>query len=155
LTSGGVSVGDFDYVKAVFAERGTVDFWQVAIRPGKPLAFGEWGETLFFGLPGNPVSSLVTFELFVRPALLKMRGLSELSRPLVQAQLTEAASHAMGRRSYQRAFAWREQDTWFAHPVGGQGSHQMRAMTLANALLLLPHDLPEIAAGEFATVMLL
>ena len=90
LTSGGVSVGDFDYVKAVFAERGTVDFWRVAIRPGKPLAFGHWGETLFFGLPGNPVSSMVTFELFVRPALLKMRGLSELV-PAARAGATDGA----------------------------------------------------------------
>ncbi len=155
LTSGGVSVGDFDYVKAVFAERGTVDFWKVAIRPGKPLVFGSWGETLFFGLPGNPVSSIVTFELFVRPALRKMRGLNDLSRPLVQAQLTEAASHHTGRRSYQRAFAWQEQETWFAHPLGGQGSHQMRSMVQANALLILPHDVPEVPAGEFATVMLL
>ena len=155
LTSGGVSVGEFDYVKAVFAERGTVDFWRVAIRPGRPLAFGNWGETLFFGLPGNPVSSLVTFELFVRPALRKMRGLSEWSRPLVQARLTEPASHHPGRRSYQRAFAMREGDAWVAHPIGGQGSHQMRAMVLANALLILPHDVSEVLAGEFVTVMLL
>ena len=153
LTSGGVSVGDFDFVKDVFAERGTVDFWRVAIRPGKPLAFGTWGETLFFGLPGNPVSSMVTFELFVRPTMLKMRGLSELSRPLVQAQLTEAASHDAGRRSYQRAFAWREGDAWFVHPVGGQGSHRMRSMVRANALLILPHDISNIPTGEFATVM--
>ena len=153
LTSGGVSVGDFDYVKAVFAERGTVDFWKVAIRPGKPLAFGHWGQTLFFGLPGNPVSSLVTFELFVRPALLKMRGLSDISRPLVQAQLTESATHQPGRRSYQRAFAWQEQEAWFAHPVGGQGSHQMCSMVQANALLILPHDVSDIPVGDYATVM--
>ena len=155
LTSGGVSVGDFDFVKDVFAERGTVDFWRVAIRPGKPLAFGAWGATLFFGLPGNPVSAMVTFELFVRPALLKMRGLSELSRPLVQALLTEAASHDLGRRSYQRAFAWREGNAWFVHPVGGQGSHQMRSMVQANALLIIPHDISDIPQGEFASVMLL
>jgi molybdopterin molybdotransferase len=155
LTSGGVSVGDFDYVKSVFAERGEVDFWRVAIRPGKPLAFGTWGNTLFFGLPGNPVSSLVTFELFVRPALLKMRGLSDLSRPMVQARLTDAASHGTGRRSYQRAVAWEEGSEWFVRPILKQGSHQLRAATEANALLIVPHDVPEIPEGEYATVMLL
>lgn len=155
LTSGGVSVGEFDYVKAIFAERGKVDFWQVAIRPGKPLAFGTWGQMLFFGLPGNPVSSLVTFELFVRPTLLKMRGLSQLSRPSVQAQLTDTAGHTPGRRSYQRAFAWQEEDHWFVRPSAKQGSHQMRALTEANALLLLPHDISEVPSGEYATVILL
>ncbi len=155
LTSGGVSVGDFDYVKSVFAERGTVDFWRVAIRPGRPLAFGTWGDTLFFGLPGNPVSSLVTFELFVRPALLRMRGLSDLSRPTVQARLTVSASHGTGRRSYQRAFAWSEQGEWLVRPIQKQGSHQIQAMTQANALLIVPHDVPEIPAYEYATVMLL
>ena len=90
----------------------------------------------------------MTFELFVRPSLLKMRGLSILSRPLVQAQLTEPAAHQPGRRSYQRAFVWQEQEAWFGHPVGGQGSHQMRSMTLANALLILPHDVSEHPGGR-------
>ena len=96
ITSGGVSVGDYDFVKAVFAERGTLDFWQTAIRPGKPIAFGQWGSTLFFGLPGNPVSSMVTFELFVRPALRKMRGLTELTRPLVFSAI-DGGSHPHAR----------------------------------------------------------
>ncbi len=155
LTSGGVSVGDHDHVKDVFAERGTVDFWRVAVRPGKPLAFGRWGHILFWGLPGNPVSAFVTFELFVRPALRKMRGLSNLLRPTVQARLTKAATHGTGRRSYQRAFAWREGDAFLVYPVGEQGSHQLRPLTLANALLVLPEHLHALAPGDFASVLLL
>ena len=117
LTSGGVSVGDFDYVKAVFAERGTVDFWRVAIRPGKPLAFGQWGRTLFFGLPGNPASSMVTFELFVRPALRKMAGQPQRTRPAVRARLTEDAAHTPGRQSYQRAVASAQNGAYSVRPL--------------------------------------
>ena len=82
-----------------------------------------------------------------------MRGLGELSRPLVQAQLTEPAAHGTGRARTSAPFFWQEQDAWFVHPVGGQGSHQMRSLVLANALLILPHDVAEIPAGEFATAM--
>lgn len=153
LSSGGVSVGAYDFVKDVLGERGSVDFWRVAIRPGKPVVFGECEEALFFGLPGNPVSSLVTFELFVRPALRQMRGLSDVLPPTVQARLTEDAEHEPGRRSFQRAFLTQEGEARFVHPVGGQGSHQMRSLVLANSLLILPEHLSRIAAGEFATVM--
>lgn len=153
LSSGGVSVGAYDFVKDVLGERGSVDFWRVAIRPGKPLVFGECEGALFFGLPGNPVSSLVTFELFVRPALRRMRGLSDVLRPTVQARLTTDAQHEPGRRSFQRAFLTQDGDTRFVHPVGGQGSHQMRSLVLANALLVLPEHVSRIAAGGIATVM--
>lgn len=155
LTSGGVSVGGHDHVKAVFAERGDVDFWRVAIRPGKPLAFGTWGNARFFGLPGNPVSSMVTFELFVRPAVRKMRGLAELARPTFPARLTEDATHELGRQSYLRAFAMREGDRFLVCPVGGQGSHQLRSMTLANSLLILPADIQRKTTGEFVNILLL
>lgn len=155
LSSGGVSVGAYDFVKDVLSERGSVDFRRVAIRPGKPIVFGECEGALFFGLPGNPVSSFVTFELFVRPALRQLRGLSDTLRPTVQARLTEDAEHAPGRRSFQRAFLTQEGEARFVHPVGGQGSHQMRSLVLANALLILPEHLSRIAAGEFATVMVL
>jgi molybdopterin molybdotransferase len=155
LSSGGVSVGGYDYVKSVFAEHGSLDFWRVAIRPGKPLAFGTWGNTLFFGLPGNPVSSMVTFELFVRPALHKMASLPDLGRPTVQARLTEDAQHEPGRQSYQRAYVTRDGDAYTVHPVAGQGSHQMLGMVQANALLILPEHVSSISAGEYATVLLL
>ncbi len=155
LTSGGVSVGAHDYVKAVFGERGTVDFWRVAIRPGRPLAFGQWDQTIFFGLPGNPASAGVTFELFVRPTLRKMRGLPDLFRPTVQAQLTEPVAHLPDRRSFLRAFVTRDGDSYSVRPVSKQGSGMASSLALANALLILPHDLPALAAGDFATVLLL
>ena len=155
LTSGGVSVGDYDFVKAVFAERGTMDFWRVAIRPGKPVAFGRWGETVFFGLPGNPVSSMVTFELFVRPALRRLRGLAEPSRPTVTARLTEDAGHTMGRQSYQRAVVTPEGGGYSVTPVSKQGSGMMRSMVLANALLVIPADVSVLPAGGVGTVLLL
>ena len=156
ITSGGVSVGDFDYVKSVFAERGTVGFWRVAIRPGKPLAFGQWGSTLFFGLPGNPVSSLVTFELFVRPALRMLAGRSDLTRPEAWARLTEEVSHTPGRRSYQRAIVSREDDgSYLARTTGAQGSGMLRSLVLANALLVLPSDRAVFPVGTEVPVLLL
>ncbi len=155
ITSGGVSVGDFDYVKAVFAERGTMDFWRVAIRPGKPLAFGQWGQTLFFGLPGNPASSMVTFELFVRPALRKLAGHSQFTRPEINAVLTEPAEHAPGRRSYQRAIVSAESGKNFVRTTGAQGSGMLSPLVQANALLVLPSDTAFFAAGTEVTVLLL
>jgi molybdopterin molybdotransferase len=155
ITSGGVSVGDFDYVKAVFGERGTVDFWRVAIRPGKPLAFGEWDSTLFFGLPGNPVSSMVTFELFVRPTLRKMAGQADLMRPEVRARLTEEAGHTPGRRSYQRAIVTQQADGCVARTTGAQGSGMLHSMVLANSLLVLPSDTSVFPSGTEVTVLLL
>jgi molybdopterin molybdotransferase len=155
ITSGGVSVGDFDYVKAVFAERGTVDFWRVAIRPGKPLAFGQWDSTLFFGLPGNPVSSMVTFELFVRPALRRLAGHADLTRPEVRARLTEEAGHTPGRRSYQRAIVTQQPSGYDARTTGAQGSGMLRSMVLANALLVLPSDTAVFPVGCEVSVLLL
>ena len=155
ITSGGVSVGDFDYVKAVFAERGTVDFWKVAIRPGKPLAFGQWGRTLFFGLPGNPASSLVTFELFVRPALRKLAGHSALTRPEVRAVLTEDARHTPGRQSYQRAVVSGQPGDYAVRTTGAQGSGMLSPLVSANALLALPADTAFFPAGAEVTVLLL
>ncbi len=155
ITSGGVSVGDFDYVKAVFAERGTVDFWKVAIRPGKPLAFGQWGRTLFFGLPGNPASSMVTFELFVRPALRKLAGHSVLTRPEVRAVLTENAEHTPGRQSYQRAVLAGQPGGYSVRTTGAQGSGMLSPLVQANALLVLPADTALFPAGTEVTVLIL
>ena len=155
ITSGGVSVGDFDYVKAVFAERGTVDFWRVAIRPGKPLAFGQWGQTLFFGLPGNPASSMVTFELFVRPALRTLAGHSQLTRPEIEAVLTEDAEHTPGRQSYQRAVVSSQNGAYAVRTTGAQGSGMLSPLVQANALLVLPADTAFFRAGRNVTVILL
>lgn len=155
LTSGGVSVGDFDYVKAVFAERGTVDFWKVAIRPGKPLAFGRWDDTLFFGLPGNPASSMVTFELFVRPALRRLAGHSELTRPETKAVLTEEASHTPGRQSYQRAIVSGQPGSYTVRTTGAQGSGMLSPLVQANALLVLASETVFFSIGTEVPVLLL
>lgn len=154
ITSGGVSVGEFDYVKEVFAERGTIDFWQVAVRPGKPLAYGRWGETVFFGLPGNPASSLITFELFVRPMLRRMLGYSDVLRPIVQARLTEPIRHDPGRRSFLRARVQPGDGGFTTHLSGGQDSGMLHALVDANGLIVLPEDVDEMHAGSMVDVIL-
>lgn len=155
ITSGGVSVGGYDLVKDIVAERGNVDFWRVSIRPGKPFAFGQFDQKLFFGLPGNPVSSMVTFELFVRPAFLKMRGLENWQRRSVEAKLLETVEHGVGRQSFMRAVTLFEDGAYITRPAGAQGSHLLRPMVEANSLLILPADLAQAPAGSFVTVMML
>ena len=132
-----------------------MDFWKVAIRPGKPLAFGQWGQTLFFGLPGNPASSMVTFELFVRPALRKLAGHSALSRPEVKAVLTEDAEHTPGRQSYQRAVLSGRNGDYAVRTTGAQGSGMLSPLVSANALLVLPADTAFFPRGTEVTVLLL
>ena len=156
LTSGGVSVGDFDYVKTVLDGMGDMHWWQVAVRPAKPLAFGTVAGTPVFGLPGNPVSSLVSFELFARPALRQMMGHAELSRPQVPAIADEDFRRRPdGKLHLVRVMATPDDDgRWHVRSSGGQGSHLLRAMALANALALLP-DGEGVAAGATVKVMLL
>jgi len=157
VSSGGVSVGDYDFVKDVFAERGTLGFWRVAIRPGKPVAFGRWGGTLFFGLPGNPVSSLVTFELFARPALRRLAGRADAARITVRATLTAQAAHTPGRQSYQRAVVTPDAVTgrYLVRPLSRQGSGMLSALVEANALLVLAPDVSVFPAGASVPVLLL
>ena len=156
LTSGGVSVGDFDYVKTVLDRMGDMHWWQVAVRPAKPLAFGTVAGTPVFGLPGNPVSSLVSFELFARPALRQMMGHADLSRPHVPAVADEAFHRRPdGKLHLVRVVATPDAEgRWHVRSSGGQGSHLLRAMALANALALLP-DGEGVAAGATVQVMLL
>lgn len=155
LASGGVSVGDRDYVKTVVQAAGTLDFWRVAIKPGKPLAFGRVGNALFFGLPGNPVSSLVTFELFVRPVLRRLAGHASGHRRAVSALLTAPLSHAPGRREFARArLSWRN-DAYHAAPLGAQTSHRLSSLAGADALLIAREDHGDYAAGERLSALLL
>jgi molybdopterin molybdotransferase len=155
VTSGGVSVGDRDYVKPALEKIGTMDLWRVSMKPGKPLAFGRIGETLFFGLPGNPVSTMVTFELFVRPALWKMAGRTNLHRTRVRAVLDDDVSHNPGRREYVRAVVRLTGDQFIATPTGAQGSGVLTSMLGANALLVLPEDVDGVRAGETVDALLL
>ena len=139
LTSGGVSMGDYDYVKKVLDELGDMRWMQIAIRPAKPLAFGTVSGIPVFGLPGNPVSSMVSFELFARPGLRKMMGHAALDRP----RLTAAAAEPFERRPdgkthFARARLARADDGFVVRGAGGQGSHQLSAMARANALAVLP-----------------
>lgn len=137
LTTGGVSVGDHDLVKAVLGELGELHVWRINMQPGKPLAFGRIGDTLVFGLPGNPVSSLVAFEVFVRPALRALQGHQRLHRPQFKATLLQPITKQQPRRQYLRAVVDSEGGSFNVMLTGPQGSHQLTSVARANALLVL------------------
>ncbi len=159
ISSGGVSVGDFDFVKSVLQEdgRGKIDFWRTAIRPGKPFVFGQYAGALFFGLPGNPVSTYVTYELFVRPALRRLMGFAPgaCARPVYDAVLTETVSHDPGRRSFQRAVTKFVSGHFETRALLGQGSHQLSILAQANSLLVIPEDVAQLDNGAPVNVILL
>ncbi|WP_287153284.1 gephyrin-like molybdotransferase Glp [Candidatus Solincola tengchongensis] len=155
VTSGGVSVGDYDMVKDVLGKLGEMNFWKVAMRPGKPQAFGHIGGKPLFGLPGNPVSVMVSFEQFVRPALLKMMGRSSLFRPQVTAVLDAPIGRRTGRTEFIRVIAeWRE-GRYHVRPTGPQGSGILKSMVLGNALAVLPEEVGRLEPGAEVTVQLL
>jgi molybdopterin molybdotransferase len=158
LTSGGVSMGDFDYVKKVLNEIGDMSWMQVAIRPAKPLAFGVVGATPVFGLPGNPVSSTISYELFARPALRRMSGHLEgdWDRPRIRGIADQDFRRRLdGRVNYLRVRSHFGADgRCHVRSTGGQGSHQLRAMALADALAVVP-DGPGVSAGEELDVIVL
>ena len=155
LTSGGVSVGDFDLVKDVLASKGQMEFWRVRMKPGKPLAFGHMAGVPVLGLPGNPVSVMVSFEMFARPALLKMQGLTDWQRPVVTATLMDAIEQKDGRRHFVRVrLAW-EDDEYRAYLTGAQGSGILSSMLLANALAIIPEDWDHAPAGARVAAMML
>ena len=156
VTSGGVSVGDHDHLKPVLAELGKIDIWAIAIRPGRPLAFGEISDgdrrVPIFGLPGNTVSALVTFEMFVRPALLRMQGRANVARPRVKARLLEPVDKPDFLRVFARGI--HEPLTGTVRLTGPQGSGILRSMSLANCLIDLPVGPSRIENGELVDVIL-
>jgi len=155
VTSGGVSMGDFDYVKAVLDRMGGMQWMQVAIKPAKPLAFGVVVGKPVFGLPGNPVSSLVSFELFARPALRQMMGHAQRERLRVEVVAEEPLRRRPdGKIHFVRVVARYEDGRFLVRSSGGQGSHQLGAMAAANALVVLP-DGEGIDAGGRAEAILL
>ncbi len=155
LSTGGVSMGDFDYVKLVLDEIGIMRWMQVAIRPAKPLAFGRVGDVPVFGLPGNPVSSMVSYELFARPALRKMMGHRELDRPRRRATLVSPLRRRVdGKTHFARVAVTYDDGGYRAESAGGQGSHQLHAMASANGLAVLP-DGDGVEAGDEVEVILL
>jgi molybdopterin molybdotransferase len=156
VTSGGVSQGDFDVVKEALAPAG-VWFGGVAMQPGKPQGFGLVGEdgTPIFTLPGNPVSSYVSFEAFVLPAIRKLMGKLPHARPTVRARLTHGISSPAGRRQFVRGEYDRDGGGAFVSPVGGHGSHLIGDLASSNALVVVPEDVTHVAAGEQVRVLLL
>ncbi|OPX43914.1 molybdopterin molybdenumtransferase [Ruminiclostridium hungatei] len=156
LISGGVSVGDYDFVKEVLIEKGvSIKFWKVAIKPGKPVLFGVKGNTLVFGLPGNPISTLVTFREFVLPAMCKMQG--RVGNPVREqyAVLERDISIAPGRRHYIMGRICYRGGSYFAKPVGIQSSGALNSMLQSNCLIVVPEDTPQIKSGEQVLVQLL
>jgi molybdopterin molybdotransferase len=156
ISSGGVSVGDYDLVKDIMKEVGNrMQFWQVAMRPGKPLAFGAMDGVPLFGLPGNPVSSMVSFEQFVRPSILKMTGHRMLFRRTIRARLAEAIEKKKGTRHFIRARVTIEDGRYRVVSTGKQGSGILKSMVQANGLIVLPEDMASVKVGETVTVQLI
>jgi len=155
VTSGGVSVGDYDLVKGMLEELGKMNFWKVAMRPGQPLAFGMVFGKPLFGLPGNPVSSMVSFEQFVRPSILKMAGHRQLFRPALKALLTENIEKKAGLLHFIRCRLVREGDTIYAATTGEQGSGILSSMVKAQGLIVLPQEATLARAGQEVAVILL
>ena len=160
LTSAGVSKGDYDIVKDVLAERGEVNFWSVRMRPAKPLAWGmlrgEEGRMVpHLGLPGNPVSAMVAFEEFARPAILKMLGRTALAKPTIRAELKGPIINFDGRRVFARVHVSKSNGRYYATPTGPQGSNILTSMARANGLAVCPEDLPRKDEGEIVEVKML
>ena len=147
VTTGGVSMGAYDLVRGLLEEREAVTFWQVALRPGKPLMFASVGDVPLIGLPGNPVSTLVAFELFVRPALLKLQGRKDLERPRLTAITEEPLQNPPHLEQYFRGIARHDGARIVVRLTGDQGSHVLRSMADANCLVVVPLGTTEVAAG--------
>jgi molybdopterin molybdotransferase len=148
LSSGGVSVGEADYMLDILAECGEVDFWQVAIKPGRPLAFGRMGGALYFGLPGNPVSVMVTFLQLVRPALVRLSGGTPAPALQLQLPLRAPVRHSPGRCEYQRARLVHDEQGPGVMPLGHQGSGVLRSMAEADCFIVLDEPRKQIPAGS-------
>jgi molybdopterin molybdotransferase len=154
ITSGGVSVGEFDFVKEVQDDLGVERrLWRVAMKPGKPLAFGVRGDRLVFGVPGNPVAAMISFELFVRPALRRLMGYRQVHRPVYRAVMRESLHNRHGRTHVVRVRAWWEKGSWHATSTGPQGSGILSSMVLANGLVFVPGE--SVEAGQEADLVLL
>jgi molybdopterin molybdotransferase len=149
VTSGGVSVGEADFVKQLMAKLGEVLFWKIAMRPGRPMAFGRIGDAFLFGLPGNPVAVMVTFYQFVREALLVLGGRSDdCTLPLLHAEAAHPFRKLPGRTEYQRGILYRDGAAWKVKSTGQQGAGVLRSMSEANCFIVLEHARGRVEAGE-------
>ncbi len=154
VASAGVSVGAYDVVKDAVRARGSIDLWRVRMRPGKPLAFGSYRGIPFFGLPGNPVSAMMTFEQFVRPVLRVLAGFAAWQKPTVLVTLLEAID-SDGRETYARAWVERSGGRWTARLSGGQGSNMLSSLVRANALVIVPENVTRLEVGALAEAQML
>jgi molybdopterin molybdotransferase len=160
VTTAGVSRGDYDVVKDVLEREGEVGFWTVRMRPGKPLAFGTFprpagGRVPHLGLPGNPVSSMVAFELFGRPAVYKLAGREGWERPTLRVTVDDRLENTDGRRFLARAIVSQREGRYVASLTGPQGSGILTSMAQANALVVCPEDVAAVEPGEEADAMML
>jgi len=154
LSTAGVSVGAFDFVKSVVEKNGNVEFWRVNMRPGKPLTFGYFQGVPFIGLPGNPVSAFVSYEIFVRPAIYRMSGIENADQLILQVRLIDPIE-SDGRESYLRAFVKRQEDQWIARLTGHQGSGNLRSLIQANALLVIPSGVKSLPSNSIVNAIML
>jgi molybdopterin molybdotransferase len=154
LSSAGVSVGAYDFVRAAIEQDGKLSFWRVNMRPGKPVAFGFYRGTPFIGLPGNPTSAFVSFEVFVRPALLKLAGQSDWSRPSIRVELLDMVE-SDGRESYLRGMVTFRDGHAYARLTGNQDSGNLRSLIQANALLIIPNEVKCLPIGAVVQAWLL
>jgi molybdopterin molybdotransferase len=155
ITTGGVSVGEADFTRELMAKLGEVLFWKIAMRPGRPMAFGRIDDAFLFGLPGNPVAVMVTFHQFVRDALLHLSGRTDdYSIPLLKAKAGEPLRKVPGRTEYQRGILFREGNEWKVRTTGQQGSGVLRSMSEANCFIVLEHERGKVDAGDLVSVQL-
>jgi molybdopterin molybdotransferase len=155
ITTGGVSVGEADFTRELMAKLGEVLFWKIAMRPGRPMAFGRIDDAFLFGLPGNPVAVMVTFHQFVRDALLHLSGRTDdYSIPLLKAKAGEPLRKVPGRTEYQRGILFREGNEWQVRTTGQQGSGVLRSMSEANCFIVLEHERGKVDAGDLVSVQL-
>ena len=160
ITSGGVSVGDYDIVKQVLSAEGDISFWTVCMKPGKPLAFGTFkndkGKRIpHLGLPGNPVGSMIAFEVFARPAILKMMGKRNFTKPSIEAVMEDPIKNVDGRRIFARVVVSTREGRYFAHLTGPQGSGILASMVKADGLAVIPETIREVKPGDTVEVMML
>jgi molybdopterin molybdotransferase len=154
ITTGGVSVGEADFIRQLMAKLGEVLFWKIAMRPGRPMAFGRIGGAFLFGLPGNPVAVMVTFYQFVRNALFTLQGRTQFSLPVLSAESAAAIRKVPGRTEYQRGVVYTDGGRWKARITGQQGSGVLRSMSEANCFIVLEHERGNVQAGEPVQVQL-
>jgi molybdopterin molybdotransferase len=146
LSSAGVSVGSYDYIRSLVQTEGEITLWRVNMRPGKPLTYGSYQNIPFIGLPGNPVSAYMGFEIFVRPVIMKLQGRLSWQRPMIQVEIEESIE-SDGRESYLRAIVRNQDGKWTGTLTGHQGSGNLRSLVQANALLLIPSEVKSLPVG--------